>query len=100
MATTNDKGVTGLLELLKLHPELVKSLVLDQAEIRKLLGGPGRRLLSGNDLTDFLEYMASPKDGYPIAFAVCGGGTGGNASFCAKGTAALICGGGTGGGKK
>ena len=97
MATKNDKGITGLLELLTYHPELIRELVLDQAQIKKLLGGQARRLVPGEDLTGFLTYMASPEGGYPIAYAQCVGGTGGNSSLCAKGTGAwLACVGGTG----
>ena len=98
MATKNDRGMTGLLELLTRHPELIRELVLDQPQIKKLLGPSARRLVPGDDLTGFLEYMSSPEDGY--AYAQCVGGTGGGSgALCAKGTkVALGCVGGTGGG--
>ncbi len=88
-----DKGLGELLELLKTHPELIKELVFNSKSIKSLLKSKAAsQLVLGVDATAFLEYVAGPEDGYPIAF--CGGGT---QQLYAKGTKFAVagCGGGT-----
>jgi hypothetical protein len=81
-----------LLELLKTHPELIKELVFDSKSIKSLLKSKAARQLAlGVDATAFLEYVAGPEDGYPVA--QCFGGT---KYLCAKGSKVVVaCGGGT-----
>ena len=87
----NDNGLGELLALLKDHPELMKELVFEPTKITTLLRSkPARRLVLGVDAKKFLKYVASSKDGYPIA--QCFAET---RLLCAKGTAQVLCGGGT-----
>jgi hypothetical protein len=86
-----DKGLGELLELLKTHPELIKELVFNSKSVKSLLKSKSARQLAlGVDATTFLEYVAGPEDGYPIA--QCFGGT---KWLCAKGSRVLVCSGGT-----
>ncbi|MBV9345994.1 MAG: hypothetical protein JO341_14905 [Gammaproteobacteria bacterium] len=78
----NDKGLEELLKLLQTHPELIKELVFDSTNIRRLLKTKAaRKLALGVDTTAFLLYVAGPEDGYPVS--QCLGGT---KALCAKGT--------------
>jgi hypothetical protein len=87
----NDNGLGELLALLKDHPELMKDLVFDRIGVASLLKSrAARRLVIGAKATAFLEYVAGPEDGYPIA--QCFRQT---KSLCAKGTKQALCGGGT-----
>jgi hypothetical protein len=86
-----DNGLRELLEVLKTHPELIKELVFDSKSIKSLLKSKAaRKLVLGVDATAFLEYVAGPEDGYPIA--QCFGGT---RWLCAKGSKVIVCVGGT-----
>jgi len=88
----NDNGMSELLELLKAHPDLVREIVFDSGKLSRLLESEeARELVHG---VDFLKYMASTRDGYPIA--VCAECT---EYFCAKGTEQqlMACQGNTGG---
>jgi hypothetical protein len=87
----NDNGLGELLALLKAHPELMKDLVFEPTKITTLLrGNAARRLVLGVDAKKFLKYVASSKDGYPIAQCLKE-----TRVLCAKGTAQALCGGGT-----
>jgi hypothetical protein len=87
----NDNGIKELLKLLKERPELIKELVFEPNNIKILLNSKAaRELVIGQKTKDFLDYVASSKDGYPIT--QCFGGT---KYLCAKGTKFGLCGGGT-----
>jgi hypothetical protein len=83
-----DKDLDELLQLLRKNPRLMKELVFDPSNIKSLLASKGARRLLSQPVKDFLEYVAGPQDGYPIA--QCFKGT---KILCAKGT--LVCVGGT-----
>jgi hypothetical protein len=87
----NDKGLGELLALLKNYPDLTKELVFDPISVTRLLKSrAARRLVIGAKATAFLEYLADPEDGYPIA--QCFRQT---KYLCAKGTKLVLCGSGT-----
>ena len=82
----DDKGIDDLLNVIKNNPGVVKSLVFDQAAVKKLLkSAAAQQLALGEEATAFLEYVASPKDGYAIV--QCGGNT---RYLCAKGSAVIF----------
>ena len=63
----NDKGMGELLDLLKIHPELISALVFDPANIKRLLKSKGaRKLVIGVDTRAFLRDLAGPEEGGPI----------------------------------
>jgi hypothetical protein len=65
---TSDNGLGELLELFKSHPELISALVFDPASIKRLLKSKAaRKLVIGVDTRAFLQYIAGPTDGGPIA---------------------------------
>jgi hypothetical protein len=89
-----DKGFEELLNLLRERPDLVREIVFDTANLRKLLGTEtARQLTLGEDPTKFLTYMAGSADGSPNAQCLEQ-----TKYFCGKGTGAHLyaCGGGTG----
>jgi hypothetical protein len=94
-----DKGLDDLLDYLKQHPQLVREIVFNPEFAKKMLRSSkaARRLVQGVDVTgyvgadDFLQYVAGPADGHPIAH--CFKRT---VALCAKGTqCAVQCGGAT-----
>lgn len=92
-----DQGLEELLCLLISDPEIVKELIFEPNNCKRLLatlkGRTARRMLGqhGKQVENFLDYIAGDQDGYPIA--QCFGGT---QYLCAKGTGVgLQCGGGT-----
>jgi hypothetical protein len=67
----NDKGMGELLDVLKVHPELISALVFDPESIKRLLRSKAaRRLVLGVDIRAFLSYVAGPEDGGPIALCL------------------------------
>lgn len=96
----NDYAFQELLDLLKANPQLIREVVFDPTSIQALLKSKtAQRMAEGVDppqLVDpstFLNYMASPDDGYPAA--MCSPQT---QFLCGKGTlfALAACGGNTG----
>ena len=83
-----DKDLDELLKLLRRKPDLIKALIFDPEKISALLSRKSARRLLSSNTQDFLEYLAGPDDGFPIA--ACLGGT---AMLSAKG--GLQCLGGT-----
>jgi hypothetical protein len=68
--TTIDKNMAELMELLKIHPELMSALAFDPVSVKRLLKSKGaRRLALGVDVKAFLREVIAPKNGGP--FAMC-----------------------------
>ena len=86
-----DNGLDELLALLRANPELIKELIFDPANVKRLLKSEAaRELVIGQDTEAFLRYIAGPDDGYPIAQCLKQ-----TKYLCAKGTRHVACGGGT-----
>jgi hypothetical protein len=86
MKKNKEDGLQELLQLLQQNPGLIKDLIFNPEVIASVLHSKkARRLLRGVDPAAdsqlFLEYVAGPDDGYPIA--QCFART---ALLCAKGT--------------
>ena len=88
-----DDGLDELLDQLQRHPEIVKELIFEPNNcrrlVRKLRNKRARHLLS-EPVQDFLDYIAGADDGYPIAQCFLQ-----TVFLCAKGTGHGLCGGGT-----
>lgn len=78
----NDSGFDELLKALQKNPGVIREIVFHPEKIKKLLKSKAARKTISKATFDFLEYIAKPEDGYPIAF--CYGGT--QKGLCAKGT--------------
>jgi hypothetical protein len=90
-------GLDELLDLLKKNPGLIKELIFNPETIQELLGtNEARKLALGVDAQQtadpqtFLNYVAGPDDGYPIAQCLKK-----TTIMCAKGTRFVACYGGT-----
>lgn len=67
----NDKGFRELLNLLKIHPELLTVLVFDPESVERVLRSTGaRRLVLSVDLRAFLRRIVRPAGGAPAALCL------------------------------
>ena len=88
-------GLDELLTLITENPGLIKELIFNPETIQELLGtNEARKLALGVDAQQpaqaFLNYVAGPDDGYPIAQCLKK-----TTIMCAKGTRFVACYGGT-----
>jgi hypothetical protein len=67
--------IKKLLKILKAHPEFIRDITFHSPQILQWLGANARTtgLAGPVSATQFMTYIADPRDGHPIAF--CGGGT-------------------------
>jgi hypothetical protein len=95
----NDYGFQELLDILKKNPELIRELVFDATSIQALLKNKAAQKLAEGvdapqvvDVPTFLNYVAGPDDGFPVAHY-----SPQTQTLCAKGTRfeILSCAGGT-----
>lgn len=82
----NDCNLEELLAQLQKHPELIRELTFNPETIPALLAANG----ISAPTKDFLNYMAQPTDGFPVAQCLYQ-----THQLCAKGTRQAACGGGT-----
>jgi hypothetical protein len=79
----NNEVFKNLLNLLKDNPDIVREIVLDAVNLKRVLAQAGVR-----DPTDFLGYVASERDGYNVVQFLH------NSAYlgmCGKGTFLLSC---------